>query len=119
MVKFTMYDYLDDILLKAPDKMNVTDVTPAAQQLFHVDENSPKLNDATTIFFYRMMVRFLYAAKRARPDIQVAIVFLCKQVKCTNQGDWKKLGQLVRYVWETIHIPLVLGWDESGIWYGV
>ena len=114
MVKFTMYDYLEDILLEAPDEMDGTDVTPAAQNLFHVDEESPDLDDETADFFHRMVARFLYAAKRARPDIQVAVAFLCKRVKCPNQGDWKKLGRLVRYVRDTIHIPLVLGWDGSG-----
>ena len=34
MVKFTMYDYLEDVLLEAPDKIDGTDVTPTAQQLF-------------------------------------------------------------------------------------
>ena len=98
MVKFTLYDYLEDVLLEAPDEMDKTDVTPAAQHLFQVVEDSPKLEDATADTFHRMVARFLYAAKRARPDILVAVVFLCKRVKCPNQGDWKKLGQLVRYV---------------------
>ena len=34
MVKFTMYDYLEDALLKVPDDMDGTDVTPAVQHLF-------------------------------------------------------------------------------------
>ena len=38
MVKFRMYDYLEDILLEAPDKMDGTDVTPAAKHLFHVND---------------------------------------------------------------------------------
>ena len=58
MVKFTMYDYLEDILLEAPDDMNGTDVTPAAQNLFHVDEESPDLDDKTADFFHRMVARF-------------------------------------------------------------
>ena len=34
--------------------------------------------------------RFIYMTKRARPDLQVAVTFLCKQVKCPNIDDWKK-----------------------------
>ena len=92
MVKFTVYDYLEDLLLEASDEMDGTNVTPGAQNLFHVDEDSPNLDDKTADFFHRMVARFLYAAKRARPDIQVAVAFLCKRVKCPNQGDWKNLG---------------------------
>ena len=61
--------------------------------------------------FHRIIARFLYMAKRAWPDIQVTVVFLCKQVKCPNTGDWKKLGRLVRYVRATINLPLIIGLD--------
>ena len=57
---------------------------------------------------------FLYAAERARPDLQVAVAFLCKRVKAPNIGDWKKLGRMIRYVRATIHLPLILGSDGSG-----
>ena len=108
-----MYNYLEDILLETLDKMDGTYVTPASQHLFHVDEDSSDLDNETADFFHIMVAGFLDAAKRATPDTQVAVAFLCKRVKCPNQGDWKKLDRLVRYVRETIHIPLMLGWNES------
>ena len=55
IVKFTMYDYLEDIPLEAPDEMDGTDVTPAAQHLFHVDEDSPDVDDKTANFFHIMV----------------------------------------------------------------
>ena len=57
---------------------------------------------------------FLYVAKRARSDIQVAVAFLYKRVKCPITGDWKKLGRLVQYVRATIHLPLIIGTDSTG-----
>ena len=54
--------------------------------------------------FYCIVARFLYVAKRASPDLQVAVAFLCIRVKCPNIGDWKNLGRLVRYVRATIHL---------------
>ena len=68
----------------------------------------------TVDILYCIVTRFLYVAKRARPDLQVAVVFLCKQVKCPNMDDWKKLGRLVQYVRATIHLPLILGSDGTG-----
>mmetsp|Transcript_8119 Transcript_8119/g.18006 ORF Transcript_8119/g.18006 Transcript_8119/m.18006 type:complete len:389 (-) Transcript_8119:645-1811(-) len=114
MVKFKMYNYLEDILAEAPDDMDGTDVTPATVYLFQVDLDSPLLDDTLADLFHRLTAIFLHAAKRARPDIQVAVSFLCKRVDAPNEGDYKKLRRLVRYVRGTIHIPLVLGWDESG-----
>jgi hypothetical protein len=31
-----------------------------------------------------------------------------------NIGEWKKLRRLVRYVRATIHLPLIIGSDDSG-----
>ena len=68
----------------------------------------------TVDLFHRIVARFLYVAKRTRPDLQVAVAFLCKQVKCPNVGDWKKLGRLVWYVRATVHLLLILGSDGTG-----
>ena len=58
------------------------------------------------------MARLLFSSKLARPDIQVAVVFLCTRVNNPTEEDYKKLGQLVRYVGETIHLHLILGADD-------
>ena len=114
MVVFTMYDYLDDILDESPPKFDGEDVTPAVSELFTVNMTHQKLDTPTSELFHRIVAKFLYIAKRARPDLQVAVAFLCKRVKCPNVGDWKKLGRLVRYVRATIHLPLIVGCDGTG-----
>ena len=97
-VVFTMYDYLEDILAETPLDFDGEDVTPAISELFFVNETHQKLDATTADLFHRIVARFLYVAKRARHDLQVAVAFLCKRVKCPNIGDWKKKGRLVRYV---------------------
>ena len=113
-VIFTMYDYLEDILTEEPDDFDGEDVTPAVSDLFQVDEACRKLDTPTADVFHRFFAKFLYVAKRERPDLQVSVAFLCKQVKAPNIGDWKKLRRLVRYMRATIHLPLILGSDSSG-----
>ena len=108
-VVFTMYDYLKDILAEAPSDFDSEDVTPAISKLFFVNETQQKLDTATADLIPYIIVRFLYVAKRTRPDLQVAIAFLCKRVKCPYIGDWKKLGRLVSYVRNIIHLPLITG----------
>jgi hypothetical protein len=52
-VKFTMYDYLEDILNKMTDDMNGTAPTSASSNMFEVDEESTALNDKEFDFFHR------------------------------------------------------------------
>ena len=106
-----MYEYLEDILLEAHADFDSEDVTPTISELFSVNLTHWKLDTATANYFHRIVVHFLYVAKRSRPDLQVAVAFLYKRVKYPNVYDWKKLGRLVRYVRATIHLPLIVGSD--------
>lgn len=60
------------------------------------------------------MARLLFASKRARPDLQVCVAFLCTRVKAPTSEDYIKLGQVITYLSEKIHLPLVIGADSSG-----
>jgi hypothetical protein len=113
-VKFTMYDYLEDILDEMPKDMNGTAPSPASDNMFEVDDGSPLLNEKESDFFHRTTARLLFAAKRARPDLQVAVAYLCTRVKSPNQSDYRKLTRVIKYLRFTIFIPLVLGWDGTG-----
>jgi hypothetical protein len=114
MVKFTMYDYLEDILLEAPDDMDGVSVTVASDHLFTVNGGCEKLNPEIADYYHRTVARLLFAAKRARPDLQTAVAFLCTRVASPDNDDYKKLAKVIRYIRDTIHLPLVLGWDETG-----
>ena len=72
-VIFTVYNYIEDIIGSAPPNMNRIAPDPAKSKLFTVHEDSPLLGVAQAEFFHSMTVRMLFAAKRARPDIQVAV----------------------------------------------
>ena len=87
VVVFTMYDYLESILDEAPSDFDGEDVTPAVKDLFSVNMSQQKLDGPTLDLFHRIVTMFLYVAKRTRPDIQVAVAFLYKRVKCPNTGD--------------------------------
>ena len=118
LVRFTMYDFLEDILTEADTRGDMNDeaVTPANDKLFEIDEESEELDAEGAGFFHRMVARFFFIAKRTRPDIQLAVAFLCTRVKQPTQSDYLKLTRLVRYIIRsTIHLPLLIGWDKSGV----
>jgi hypothetical protein len=113
-VTFTMYDYLEDILDEMPADMRGTAPTPASDNLFEVGEDSPALNEKESDFFHRTTARLLFAAKRARPDLQVAVAYLCTRVKAPTQSDYRKLTRVIKYLRLPTSIPLILGWDGTG-----
>jgi hypothetical protein len=112
-VKFTMFDYFEDILSEMPTDMEGAARTPAQDDLFTVDESSPLLNEKDADFYHPTTARLLFAAKRARPDLQVAVAYMCTRVKAPTVSDYHKLGGTIKYLRNTIFKPLVLGWDGS------
>ena len=75
-VKLSMYDFLEDVLGEAQPDMNGQSKWPANAKLFNVDTTSTKLNVHDQDYFHQMVARLLFVAKRAQPDIQVAVAFL-------------------------------------------
>ena len=120
-VRLTMFDYLQDIIASLPGELvnGRTVNTPAAEHLFEVNENAQKLDKQRAERFHKYVAKLLFAAKRARPDIQTAIAFLCTRVKEPDVDDEKKLIRVLGYIKETLFLPLTLGWDKSGniYWY--
>lgn len=114
-VVFTMYDFIEDIIVEAPaDLKKSKSKYPGNDKLFHVDENSKLLNNDQKELLHGLIARLLFACKRARPDIQVCVTFLCTRVTKPTEEDYAKLGRVILCLSETIDLPLVLGSDSSG-----
>ena len=113
-VKFTMIDYIDKFLQELPDDMRGHAATPAANHLFENDIEDPTLLDkAEAELFHHRTAKLLYLSKRARPDIQLPIAYLCTRVREPNTDDHKKLVRLTKYLDDTIGIPLILAMDGT------
>ena len=84
---FTMYDYLKNILAEAPLDFDGEDVTPTISERFSMNATHRKLDTTMVDLFHCIIARFLQVAKRVGPDLQAAVTFLCKQVKCPNISD--------------------------------
>jgi hypothetical protein len=59
-VKFTMYAYLEDILVEAPDDMDGATVTVASNHLFTVNQECEKLDPETADYYHRTVARLLF-----------------------------------------------------------
>ena len=108
-VVFTMFDYIEDIVASAPPDMRGIALDPAKSKLFNEHNTSPRLNSREADVFHRMTARLLFAAKCARPDIQVPLAYLCTSVREPTEDDYMKLTRVIRYLRGTIYLPLVVG----------
>ena len=93
--------------------------TPDARNLFDIAEYGTKLSQADTDHFHYFVAQQLYPSNWARPDIQLAVSFLCTRVRGPGTDDYKKLASLMKYIQGTIGLPFTLTIDKSGNikWY--
>jgi hypothetical protein len=62
--------------------------TPAENHLFAVNEVDPvKLGNEGATKFHYIVAQLLFLCKRARPDIQTSVSFLCTRVKSPDEYD--------------------------------
>ncbi len=130
-VKFTMLEYVDEII-GSWDKVcsELNDgfkavsgrkriATAAPADLFKVDEDAVKLDQARAKAFHNITAKGIYVAKRARPNISLSIAFLTTRVKGPDIVDWRKLCHLVEYLRSTRGLPLILAANGTGVlsWY--
>ena len=114
-VVFTMFDYLEDVIVEAAEDLkNSCSYYPGNDQLMKVYHDSPSLSLSDAELFHQHVARLLFASKRARPDIQVCVVFLCTRVNSPNKQDYKKLGRVISCLKETVYLSLVIGANDSG-----
>ena len=58
--------------------------------------------------FHSVVQKFLLITKRAHPNLQTAVSFLCTHVQSSNIADWNKLKNLLQFVHVTIDENLTL-----------
>ena len=113
-VIFTMYDYINEVIESLPKEMKGSSASPAGDHLFKTNEECPKLNSEAHEAFHHYTAQLLFLSKRARPNLQTAVAFLCTRVHEPDLDDQKKLTRVMKYLQSTAHLPLILGLDGKG-----
>jgi hypothetical protein len=89
-VKIKMLDYVKRMLADLPDETASEAAFPAANHLFTVDNNQTKVDEERAQLFHTYVGKMLFLCKRARPDLQTAVSFLCTRVKSCDEDDYKR-----------------------------
>jgi len=110
VVKISMIDLIDEVLADCPVDKSAT--SPAASHLFEINPECPKLSDHDREVFHSIVAKLLYIAKRGRPDILLAVIFLTTRVKAPDLDDQKKLIRLISYLKQSRELVLTLGADD-------
>ena len=101
-----MEGYINDLLTLYPSCG--TAATPANNDLFKINENSEPLPENKSSEFKTIVAKFLYLAKRVRPDLLLATSFLASRTKDPRDEDYKKLTRLLRYLQGTKSLGIIL-----------
>ena len=110
-VLLTQEGYTGDLILHYEIKSSVK--TPAGDDLFTIDVGSPLLSSEGAEEFHTLSAKLLYLSKRTRPDIQVAVSFLTSRVQCATEQDARKATRVLRYLFGTQHLGIVIEPDKS------
>lgn len=111
-VKVKMYMYVLDLLESAPHEFDGTAETPVDQHLFNIDSRAERLDPEKATTFHHLVAKCLFLCKRSRPDLQLAVGFLCGRVRQPERDDWKKLRRLFQYLRSTSRLFLTLEAEE-------
>lgn len=84
-VKIKMEKYVEEMLEGAPEGFEGAAETPAAQHLFDINPSAEPLDSV----FHHLVANSLFLCKRARPDLQLTVGFLCGRVKRPDVDYWK------------------------------
>ena len=111
-VKIGAEDHISEAIKQFPGEVGPAASTPAAEHLFKVDSECPKLDEARRQRYHSIFAKLLWVGKKARPDILVALSFLGKRTLTADEDDWKKLRRLLAYLKGTKHLRLTLSVDN-------
>jgi hypothetical protein len=89
--------------------------TPAANHPFQVNGDAERLDEPTAQLFHHNMARLLFISKRARPDVQTAVAFLCTHFKEPDIDNYTKLTRTMIYLQGSIDEPLAFEADNMHI----
>ena len=107
VVEIAMEGYVNDVIKSY--NVQKKSASPADENLFDMNEKSKPLSKSDKKTFHSRVAKLLYLAKRARPDILLAVSFLTTRVQDSREEDMIKLDRILTYILATRETFLTLG----------
>jgi hypothetical protein len=105
-VSVSMEGYVRDVL----DSYEVTGyrATPAATHLYDIAADLELLEERGQREFHSRVMKLMFLAQRARPDILTAVAFLSSRCSKATEDDSKKLARVLMYLNSTADLKMTL-----------
>ena len=107
-----MKGYIEEAVAEFGEDVSRPATTPAGRGIFEVDDKALPLEKTKADVYHKVVAKLLYVSHRGRPDIQLAIAFMCTRVSCSTTQDWGKLKRLLQYLSRTMDDVLTIGADS-------
>jgi Reverse transcriptase (RNA-dependent DNA polymerase) len=111
-VSISMKTYLQEAIGESKMRIHRSAASPAKKELFETNDDLPVLQRDEFETFHSVVAKLLYVSIRARPDVLLAVSFLCTQVSKPNKEDQEKLNRVLEYLKGTLDLVLTLGADD-------
>ena len=112
-VKIDMVDYVKSMIDEFPEELTGKAITVANDKLFDTTRGN-KLGPLKAEVFHTMVAKALFLTMRSRPDVRLAVAFLCTRVREPTTYDWFKLVRMMEFLKRTEEECLTLALDNSG-----
>ena len=89
--------------------VNETVTSPAQKHLRDTNDDCEMLTGVKHEVFHSVVAKILYIMKRARPDLETAVSYLCTRVSKSDLDDWKKLRRVIAFIKVTIDDKRIIG----------
>ena len=112
-VEISMIRYIESLL----EEFDVTGVavTPAMGDIQQINYDSPLLNEEAKAKFHSAIMKVLFLAARARPDILYATTVLTTRVQEPREEDNMKFERILKYLNGTKDLTLRISADPENI----
>jgi hypothetical protein len=111
-VRIGMKEYVKEAISEFGDDVSRPAATPARKNIFEINNDAVLLSASQSEIYHKVVAKLLYVSHRGRPDIQLAVAFMCTRVSCSTMQDWLKLKRLLQYLNRTIDDVLIIGADS-------
>ncbi len=102
-VRFMIENLTDYTFVRPPNPQNA-----ATNHIFRTRMDEEKLSKSHAMIYHSTVAKLLFVAKRARPDILLAVSFMTTRVKNPDMDDWHKLVRVLSYLKGILDISLTL-----------
>jgi hypothetical protein len=114
-VTIDLKDYINSTIEDFPINFGTTTAPTSASEALFIIDKSPVLDKKMAKLFHTFVAKGLFACKRARPDIDTTIAFLCTRVNVPTEAGLNQLLRLIKYLNGTRGKGLFLAADDPHV----